>query len=107
MPDGIAAPLPLSADTALGRLLIALEAPECGCKLGPACQVAIDLARGKHTERVCPGPRKCQDCPPGIDLENPCEHLEGAEHDVPLQVWESLLCDYDRAGMAQRPAPPP
>ena len=93
----IAAPKPLRTTSELGRILLRLEVPDCSCPLSKVC---MDPAG-------CPGKKSCMECPPALDLENPCEHVAQAMHSVPIETWIDLLLLYDVEGYATRPLDEP
>lgn len=92
--DEIAAPLPLSAQDPLHRVLLRLEVPDCDCKTEVNCRA--------RRPADCPGEDACDVCP-----SLPCDCPAGADHDFPLPEWAALQRIADPDGYADRPPPPP
>ena len=95
MKDGIAAPKPMRSQTELGRLLISMEIPDCGCHQ-PLTRICA------HPDD-CPGESRCEVCPIALLGGEPCDHVLDADHPIPIEHWAQLLLAYDYEGYTDRP----
>jgi len=82
------APKPVRNDSDLGRLLEALEVPDCDC----------ETRETRETHEWGPG---CL-----ADVAGPgCHHVLAAAHEMSVERWAELLRGYDPGGYADPPGP--
>ncbi len=101
-------PKPLTGETELGRLLLALE---IGCELEPCPLVktqnllaAEDAARERQEDLWATLP-PCYRLLLAIWGHERCQHLDECDHGVTLEDWQALLVGYDGAGYRDPPLP--
>jgi hypothetical protein len=93
------APKPESLEDDVGRLLLAIEAPPCGCKL----KMRWRLVEVPDPSRTNPERTKTI----RIRYMPRCPHVEAAEDGVPVDLWLELMRRYDRTSQSPRPYPVP
>jgi len=98
--DGLFTPRDLRTDTALGRALIALEIPDCGCSLDPE-HSCTGCRRPRHAPddwepcACCRG--ECECLPPA------CPHVRDTDHGLSVERWAELLRAFDPSGYDDPP----
>jgi hypothetical protein len=88
----------LRRDTELGRVLAAVEVPDCRCKPERNCLEGLE-----NYPADCPGEHACKHCPLA-----PCKHVAAIDprrFPLTLSEWRELLLAHDPAGYGEPPAP--
>lgn len=103
--DGLFAPRALRGDTDLGRLLLALEVPDCDC---PLPDVRIGLKLRLALERYA-AERGLDEVMGYLRLvlvvvrAQPCRCTAVRGHGLSVDEWVELLAEYDPAGYLEPP----